>query len=102
MSQRQIHVVAAQHQVLSDGRTRQRGQAAVSRCIHADQCQIGSSPAHIHHQHQPAVHQLRGQLIALQHQPVVKRGLGLLQQLHARQTRHLRGLQRQRTCTFVK
>jgi hypothetical protein len=45
---------------------------------------------------------LRGQLIALQHQPVVKRGLGLLQQLHARQTCHLRGLQRQRTRALVK
>ena len=94
--QRQIHVVAAQHQVLAYGGARQHRQVALRGCsLHADQCQIGGAAAHIHHQYQTAVGQLGSQLLALQQQPVVKGCLGFFQQMHLLQTGQTGGLQRQ-------
>jgi hypothetical protein len=79
--ERQVHVVAAQHQVLAHGDARERGQS--TRCgFHADQRQVGRAAAHVGHQHQAAAFQLRGQLPALQRQPVVERGLGFFEQMH--------------------
>lgn len=102
MGQRQIHVVAAQHQMLTHGRASQHRQAAIGCSFDANQSQVGGATAHVHHQHQPALGQLLSQRIALQQQPVMKRRLGLFQQLHAGQTRQLRGLQRQCARTFVE
>ena len=102
MGQRQVHVVAAQHQVLAHGRACQHGQASSFSGLHADQGQVGGAAAHIHHQHQAAVRQLGRQAFALQHQPVVEGGLGFLQQLHRRQTGQPRGLQRQCARAFVE
>ena len=102
VGQGQVHVVAAQHQVLAHGRAREQGQAAVGRGVDPDQGQVGGAAAHVHHQHQAAVGQLCGQLRALQQQPVVEGGLGFFEQLHLRQASQLRGLQRQRARALVE
>ena len=103
MRKRQIHVVAAEHQVLADGNAGECRQCVgISRLLDANQREVGRAAAHIDHQHQFAVLELRVELIALQHQPVVERGLGFFEQMHMRQARHLRGLQRQRARAFVK
>ena len=102
VGQRQIHVVAAKHQVFTHGCARKGRQAAICRRLHANQRQIRRAAAHVHHQHQTAGCQLLRKLLALQHQPVVKGCLGLFQQLDALQACELRSLQRQRTCAFVK
>ena len=102
MRQGQIHVVAAQHQMLAHGRARQQRQAAAWCCFHPDQRQVGGAAAHVQHQHQAAVLQLLGELRALQHQPIVKRGLGFFEQLHPGQAGQLRRLQRERARALVE
>ena len=109
MRQRQIHVVAAQHQVLAHGGARQRGQAATGcpGCpgfcrFYADQCQVSGTTAYIYYQHQTAVGKLLRQLIALQQQPVMKGCLRFFQQMHLLQTGQTGSLQRQCACALIE
>ena len=102
MRQRQIHVVAAEHQVLAHGGAREGRQRVRTRLFHADQREVGGATAYVDHEHQASVLQLRVELLALQNQPVVEGGLGFFQQVDLRQTGQLRGLQRQRTRALVK
>ena len=72
--QRQVHVVAAQHQVVAHA---DAGQLwPLWRVFHLNQRQVGGAAAHIAHQQPLGVGQFGGQLVAVAEQPVVERCLG--------------------------
>jgi hypothetical protein len=101
--QRQVHVVAAEHQVLADGAAAQAWQPArLVRRADVDQREVGRPAAHVAHQHAPHAVQRRGQRLAVAEEPVLEGGLRLLHQRQRRQARQPRGLQRQRPRRLVE
>ena len=61
--------------------------------LDVDQREVGGAAADVDHQHEPHVRERRSaERVAVAVEPVVERGLRLLEQAHARQARALRGL----------
>ena len=103
MCQREVHIVAAEDQVIADADTAD-GRLAVSVAGWADlhQAEIRGAAADVAHQQQPRIGQVLRQGGALAIQPVVEGSLRFLQQAQRGQARHARRLQRQRARAFVK
>ena len=76
--EREVHVVAAEHQVAADRDAFEPRLAAAQ--LDAHQGEVGGAAADVAHQHQARVGQLRGQRAAVAEQPVVERRLRLLEQ----------------------
>ena len=100
MRQRQVHVVAAQHQMVAHAQAGQPGLAVDQ--FHLDQAEVGGAAAHIADQHQPGLRQFLGELAAMAQQPVVKHRLRLFQQAQPGQAGLARGGQGQGAGAFIK
>ena len=102
--QRQVHVVAAEHQMFADADARQTRQAIGGgrSVLDRNQRQVRGAAADVAHQHLLRAVQLRGQLLALAKQPVVEGGLRFFQQAQRGQAGIARGLQRQGARAFVE
>ena len=98
--QRQVHVVAAQHQVLAHAGAGDVRLAPLPR--HVDQAQVGGATAHVAHQHPLRLGQRCFQRAAVAPEPVIKHRLGLFQQTQLGQPGQARRAQRQRAGGFVK
>ena len=102
MRQRQVHVVAPQHQVVAHADARQAGRAAGGIKFHVDQAQVGGAAAHVADQHAARLRQFRVQPVVVAQQPVVERRLGFFQQAQLRQPGLPGCAERQGAGTFVK
>ena len=91
--ERQIHVVAAQQDVLAHGDAAQRERAAL--LADRDEAEVGGAAAHVAHQHQVAHLHALAPGVALRGEPRVERRLGLFEEAHARQAGLRRRPQRQ-------
>ncbi len=100
--QREVHVVATQHQVVADRDPGQAGHAACSIGLDAHQGEVGRAAADVDHQHQARVLQFIGQALPVLMQPVVQRSLRLLDQAQANQTGQPRSFERQRARALVE
>ena len=84
VGERQVHVVAAQHQVVADADAGQaRRAAAVRGGLDLDQREVGGAAADVAHQHQARSGKLIRKTVAMAEQPVVEGGLRLLEQAQA-------------------
>ena len=70
----QVHVVAAQHQVVAYTDAFQV-DFAVGAVVDADQAQVGGAPTYVAYQCQAAATQRLRQIVVVAGQPVVERGL---------------------------
>ncbi len=103
VGERQVHVVAAQHQVVADADAGQaRRRDAVRGGLDLDQGEVGGAAADVAHQQQAGLRQLGGELFAVAEKPVVEGGLRLLQQAQARQAGEAGRLQGERARAFVE
>ncbi|GAB1461918.1 hypothetical protein MASR2M50_36930 [Thauera sp.] len=103
VGERQVHVVAAQHQVVADADAGQaRRRDAVRGGLDLDQGEVGGAAADVAHQQQAGLRERGGELFAVAEQPVVEGGLRLLQQAQARQAGEAGGLQGERACALVE
>ena len=100
VGQRQVHIVAAQDQVVAHADAGER-RLAIFR-FDLDQAEVGGAAADVGHQHQARLAQVFAQVRAMPVQPVVQRGLRFFQQANIRQAGLFRRLQRQRTRAFVE
>ena len=98
--QHQVHVVAAQHQVLADADALQHRFAMFD--LHADQAEVGGAAADVGHQDQPALRQVLRQRGTMPVQPVMQRCLRFLDQVQPRQSGQPCRFQRQRPGAFVE
>jgi hypothetical protein len=104
VGQRQVHIVAAQDQVVADADARQ-GRLRCGRAVlqfHLDQAEVGGAAADVGHQHQARAGQFGGEGVAMAVQPVVQRRLRLFQQPQPPQAGQARGLQRECARAFVE
>ena len=76
----QVHVVAAQHQVVAHADAGELGRAAVGGGLDLHQREVGGAAAHVAHQHQPGRCQLGGEGGAVAEDPVLEGGLGFFDQ----------------------
>ncbi len=103
VGERQVHVVAAQHQVVADADAGQaRRRDAVRGGLDLDQGEVGGAAADVAHQQQAGLRELGGELFAVAEQPVVEGGLRLLQQAQARQAGEAGRLQGERARALVE
>ena len=100
MRERQIHVVAAEHQMIADADPRELRLAIVQADF--DQREVGGAAAHVADEHETGVREFVGEPLAMMKQPVVERRLRLFEQLEAIQTGHARGLHGERARAFVE
>ena len=100
MREREVHVVAAEHQMIADADTRELRLAV----FHAyfDQRQVGGAAADVADQHEARVRQFVGKPLAMMEQPVVERRLRLFKQPQRRQPGHARRFDGQRPRAFVE
>ena len=98
--QREVHVVAAQHEVIADPDAGQLGHAVAHR--HPDQGQVGGAAADVADHQQPGAGERLGKRVAVAMQPVVHRRLGLLEQAHPRQAGQACGLQGERPGALIE
>ena len=98
--QRQIHVVAAEQDVLADGHALER-QVAIA-LVHRNQAEVGGAAAHVAHQHEVAHLHALAPGVALRGEPRVERRLGLFEEAHARQAGLRRCPERQRPGLLVE
>ena len=98
--QGQVHVVATQHQMVTDANA---GQFQTGRIIlDLNQGQVGGAAAHVTDQQQPRVAQRRRYVALMAVQPVVAGGLWFFQQPELQQTGQPRGFHRQRPRRLVE
>ena len=90
-----IHVVAAQHQMISDG------DAPQSRADF-DEREVGRSAADIDHQNQPDAFENAVQLVAMPRREIVERGLRLFDERELFEARTPRSIHRQSARDFVE
>jgi hypothetical protein len=100
VSQRQVHVVAAQQDVFADRDTMQLKIAFAFD--HRDQRQVGRAAAHVHNQDDVADLHLLAPGAAAFLDPAIERGLRFLQQRHAGVASRLRCLGRQFSCGRIE
>ena len=100
MSQSQIHIVAAEKQVLPDRNSFQRELSGLP--CHCDQAEISSAPADIAHQKQIACADLLSPFGALIFQPGVKCGLRLLEQGDLTEASEACGFQGETSGDFIE
>ena len=100
LRQGQVHVVAAQHEVVAHANAGELGLVLVVR--HLNQGEVGGATAHVTHQHQAGVAQGSAQVGAVPKQPIVKGRLRFFQQAQTVQARLLRGGQGEAARAFVK
>ncbi|EAU63646.1 conserved hypothetical protein, partial [Stigmatella aurantiaca DW4/3-1] len=100
VGQRQVHVVAAQQDVVSHGHADQLHLSLP--LAHGDDGEVRGAAAHIHHEDDLAGLHLLPEGLALRFQPRIERRLGLLQQGEVRDASGLRGLQRQLACRGIE
>ena len=81
--ERQIHVVAAEQDVLADGDAAQRERAAL--LADRDEAEVGGAAADVAHQHEVADLHALAPGVALRGEPRVERRLRLFEEAHARQ-----------------
>jgi hypothetical protein len=98
----QVHVVAAQHQVVADADAGELGRAAVGAGLDLHQREVGGAAAHVAHQHQPGLGQLGGEGGAVAEDPVLEGGLGFLDQAQPRQAGEAGGLDGEGPGAFVE
>ena len=92
--EREVHVVAAKHQVVADADTRE-GRLAVAARRDIDEREVGRAAADVADQHAARSGKRLAQRVTLPVQPVVERGLRLFQQPQRGQLRTPRGFDRQ-------
>ncbi len=78
MREREVHVVAAEHQMVAHTDAGERRLAVAH--LDFDQREVGGAAAHVADQHEPCIRQFSRQTLAMMKQPVVERGLWLFQQ----------------------
>ena len=98
--QRQIQIVAAQQQVLADGRARKFDAVAIA--MHFDQREIAGAAADIAHQHQLPVEKALLRLRQMIGDPRIKRGRRLFHQREFFDSSGMRGLHGQLARLFVE
>ncbi|MDR8998881.1 hypothetical protein FEP67_05030 [Burkholderia multivorans] len=99
--EREVHVVAAEHQMIADADARKRRLAIVAG-RDVDERQIGRAAADVADQHASRRGERVAQRRTLAVQPVVERGLRLLEQPQRGQPRASRGLDGQRARAVVE
>ena len=100
IGQRQVHVVAAEQNVLAHGNALQLEVAIALQ--HGDQREVGRTTAHVHHQDDVAMLDLLAPCAVAGLNPTVQRCLGLFQQCQLLEARRAAGLGRQLACSRVK
>ena len=93
IGQGQVHVVAAEQDVLAHGHALQLEVAVALK--HGDQRQVGGAAAHVHDEDDVAIAHLLAPVAAAGLDPAVQRGLGFLQQREVVEARGLAGLGRE-------
>jgi len=101
MRQRQVHIVAAEDQVVAHAAARQSRFALLIE-VDIDQAEVGSAAAHVHHQDAARVCQLRVQVVAVAVQKIIKSGLRFFHQPERGQAGQLRRCQREGAGAFVE
>jgi hypothetical protein len=100
LGQQEVHVVAAQHEVVAHGDAR-HARAALAP-LHANEGEVRGAPAAVHHHHQLHLAECRVERAAVLAQEAVERGQRLLHQAHLRQSGQLRGGERERARGLVE
>ena len=98
--ERQIHVVAAQQDVLAHGDAAQRERTVL--LADRDEAEVGGPASHVAHQDQVAHLHALAPGVALRGEPRVERRLGLFEEAHARQASLRRRPERQRPRLLVE
>ena len=99
--EREVHVVAAEHEVIADADPRECGLAVVAE-RHVDEREVGRAAADVADQHAPRAGERVAQRRAVAVQPVVERGLRFFEQPQRGQPREARGFDRQRARAVVE
>ena len=102
MGQRQVHVVATQHQVVTDADAGEFWRGAVRPGLDLDQRQVGGAAAHVAHQHQPGAVEFGSETVAIAIQPVLKGGLRLFDQAQPGQAGEAGRFEGERPGAFVE
>ena len=100
MREREVHVVAAEHQVVAHADARQERLAILH--LHFDQREVGRAAADVADEHEAGRAKLVVERFAMVEQPVVERGLRFFEQAQRRQLRHPGRFERQRARAFVE
>jgi hypothetical protein len=100
MRQREVHVVAAKHQMVAYADARQLRLAILE--MHLDECEVRRAAAHIADEHEARLREFGAKRRAMMKQPVVENGLRLFEQAQRGQLRDARGLKRERTCAIIE
>jgi hypothetical protein len=100
VGQRQIHIVATEHQVVADTDARQLRLAVLERYL--NQGQVSGAATDVTDHQQPRFGELRVQAFLMAEQPVVKRCLRFLEQTQLGQAGLPRGFDGQRPRAFVE
>ncbi len=93
MRQREVHIVAAEHQVVAHADSRQLRLPILH--LHLDEGEVGGAAAHVADQHEARVRQFGAKRAAMPEQPVIESRLRLFQQPQLRQLRHACRFERQ-------
>ena len=99
--EQEVHVVAAQQQVIADGDALEHRRLVVGH-LRADQRQVGGAAADVDDQHQRNAGELAGDALPMDARPVVEGGLRLFEEQEAGQPCFLRCPQGQRAGGFIK